>query len=94
MSGSQTYNGGSAYFSTSWTAPTGVTRIKISISDDLSPTPTIYYFNVSPGSIYSIVRREVSHIIYAYVWFFNDNELSSPKNMTIYWSNSINQGGS
>ena len=83
IAGSQTFTENGTF-----TAPSGVTKIKIVIYSNT------YYFSVSPGSSYSVSTK----LVYSEdsggtvtVWTFNGNQLSlNTSNLIIYWSNAIN----
>jgi hypothetical protein len=83
LSGSQTFTADGTF-----TAPSGVTKVKIVIGD------YTYYFSVSPGSSYSVSSTMVSSGDgggFATVWTFNGNQLSlNTSDLIIYWSNAIN----
>ena len=79
VSGSQTFTENGTF-----TAPSGVTKVKIVIGS------YTYYFSVSPGSSYSVspdfMNNEDSN-----VWTFNGNWLAyATTSLIIYWSNAIN----
>ena len=79
IAGSQTFTENGTF-----TAPSGVTKVKIVIGSHT------YYFSVSSGSNYSVtpdfMDNEGSNI-----WIFNGNWLwYATTSLIIYWSNAIN----